>query len=231
MATKLTRYDLGFGGAALVAAYAVKAHAATASAEELAFVLKPTASGVELLTGHAFVLEKGAGYVSRELGLAIAPACSGTNFLVIAFATLVFGFLWRCRTAAGKIAWFSASAGLGWLATVAVNTLSISLSVAERSLVSERWLSAQALHRATGVAVYLGCLLALYGAVDRAFGGRRAGWSFAVPLFFYVAVTLLVPQLRGAELRPESVTHALVVLFAAALCALILRPKSRPVRP
>ncbi|HEY3494672.1 MAG TPA: exosortase K [Polyangiaceae bacterium] len=205
---------LGIGGAA-------KALYSNASAEELGFLLLPTAWGVELASGQPFLFERGAGYVNQQLGIAIAPACSGMNFLIIAFATLVFGFLPRCEPLRQKLAWFGASALLAFAATVLVNTLRISLSLGERALVAEGWLSAAQVHRATGVGVYLGGLLALYAAVDRLFRRSPGGAKgYLVPLFFYVGLTLAIPLCRGAAARPEFATHAVVVLVAVAVAVL-----------
>jgi exosortase K len=204
--------------AGLGVAYAMKAFGSRASAEELDALLAPTAWGVELLSGHAFAREAGAGYVNLDLGVAIAPACSGVNFLVIAFLTLLVGFSSRCEGAPRKLAWFGASAALAFAATLVVNTLRITLSLAERELGPWGSLSAAATHRGVGVIVYLGCLLALYATVDRLFRRealRRA--NPAVPLVVYLGVTLLVPLLRGAWVRPEYATHASFVLLVAAV--------------
>jgi exosortase K len=213
---------------ALALAYCLKAGYSRAGASELDFLLAPTARGVELLSGHAFPAEAGAGYVNLELGIAIAPACAGVNFLIVAFTALVFGFVPRCGTPARKLSWFGASAALAFCATLVVNTWRVTLSLAERSLSPSGWLSPAAAHRALGVVVYLGCLLALYAAVDRGFraGAARAS-SYAVPLACYLGVTLLVPLLRGAAARPDYATHASVVLLAAAGAGLLLQLKAR----
>jgi exosortase K len=210
--------------AALAASGWLKAGYSRAGASELDFLLAPTARGVELLSGHAFPKEAGAGYVNLELGIAIAPACAGVNFLIVAFAALVFGFVPRCGTPARKLSWFAASAALATFATLVVNTCRITLSLAKRSLAPSGFLSPAAAHRALGVVVYLGCLLVLYAAVEAGFRrGVSRGSSYAVPLACYLGVTLLVPLLRGAAARPDYATHASVVLLAAGGAGLLLQ--------
>jgi exosortase K len=229
---RATAWNAALLAAGLAAVCWSKAAYSRAGASELDFLLAPTARGVELLTGLAFAKEAGAGYVNLELGVAIAPACSGTNFLIVAFAALLVGFVPRCGTLPRKLAWFGASAVFAFFATIVVNTLRITLSLGERALGPSLWLSPGAAHRAVGVVVYLGCLLALYAAVERGFrGGPGRAASFAVPLACYLGVTLLVPLLRGAAARPDYATHASVVLLAVASFGMLLHVKYRLRRP
>jgi exosortase K len=228
-----TALDLAFLSAAFALAYAVKRGFSEANADELAFLLRPTAWLVELVTGYGFTLERGAGYVNQTLAVAIAPACSGTNFLLVAFVTLILAFLPRLATLRAKSAWFAASVATSYLATLAANSLRISLGLAAKHLVPQAWLSAHAVHRALGVAVYLGCLLALFTLVERAVRGaprRAAQNAFLIPLALYLVVTLLVPLLRGAAARPEYGAHAAVVLAAVTVAMLCLRVRRDPAR-
>jgi len=216
--------------AVLGADYGVKSFASHAGARELAPLLAPTATLVTHVTGHAFRAESGAGYVSRELGVVIAPACSGINFAIVLFTALAFGFVGRFATARGKATWLCAAACLAYLATVGVNALRICLALAVgHELATSGGFSAQDAHRALGVGVYLGCLLGLCALVDRALGrragararNRRARYWPLVPLGSYVAVTVLVPLLRG-EARGAFWTHAAVVGGAAGFVIAVL---------
>lgn len=210
---------------ALALAYAVKHFCSTAGADQLAFLLRPTAALVELATGHAFVAERGAGYFSRELSVMIAPVCSGANFLVVAFTALVLGFTARAKRPSVKLAWFFASAALAYLATLLINAtrIAVSLRLADPSAGSA--LSGQSVHRLLGIVTYLGGLLALYAFAGRLFARRTlSALDFAVPLGVYSAVTLLTPWLRGAGARAEYWSHAsvvgsVVIATAAALLA------------
>jgi exosortase K len=198
-------------------AYGVKSFYAEASADELRFVLAPTAALVELLTGARFELEPGSGYLSRELRYLIAPACAGLNFAIAAFATLVLGFAPRIRGARAKAAWLPAAAALAYLTTLLVNAARIALDLALRGAALPPWFTHAQAHRLEGVAVYLGSLWALYAAVDRCFGWKAARWRVVlVPLSAYLSVALLVPFLNGAHARLEFWTHAREV-FAVSL--------------
>ncbi len=210
--------------------YGLKSFASHAGARELAPLLAPTAALVTRVSGHAFHAESGAGYVSREVGVVIAPACSGINFAIVAFTALALGFVTRFATARGKALWLCAAAPLAYAATVGVNTLRICLALAVgHELVAPGVLSGQDAHRALGVCVYLGCLLGLCALVDRALGRRtRAGarnraarYALLVPLGSYVAVTVLTPLLRG-EVRGAFWTHAAVVGGAAGFVIAVL---------
>jgi exosortase K len=210
--------------------YGLKSFASHAGAHELAPLLAPTAALVTRVSGHAFHAESGAGYVSRELGVVIAPACSGINFAIVAFTALALGFVTRFATARGKALWLCAAAPLAYAATVSVNTLRICLALAVgHELAAPGVLSAQDAHRALGVCVYLGCLLGLCALVDLALGRRtRAGarnsaarYALLVPLGSYVAVTVLTPLLHG-EARGAFWTHAAVVGGAAGFVIAVL---------
>jgi exosortase K len=221
--------------AVLGADYAVKHFASHAGARELAPLLAPTAALVTRLSGHAFVAESGAGYVSRELCVVIAPACSGINFAIVAFTALALGFVTRFPTARGKVLWLAAAAPLAYLTTVGVNTLRICLALAlGHELAAAGVLSARDAHRALGVVVYLGCLLGLCALVHRAFGHRPLGtraratprdrparhWLL-VPLGSYLAVTVLTPLLNGRA-HGAFWTHAAVVGGAAGFVMAVL---------
>jgi len=72
---------------ALAGALALKLHYSTASADQLRWILAPTAALVELVSGASFEFESRAGYISRERGFLIANSCAGVNFLIAAFLT------------------------------------------------------------------------------------------------------------------------------------------------
>ena len=219
--------DLAAYAGALALSYAVKHHCSTAGADELAFLLRPTAAMVEFATGHAFSAERGAGFISRELHVVIAPVCSGANFLVVAFTALVLGFSARARGNVRKVAWFCASATLAYLATLLINAARITLSL-RLAEPGESPLSGEAAHRLLGIVTYLAGLLALYAVAGRLFSKRTLSASdFAVALGVYTAVTLLTPWLRGAGARAEYWTHASVVASVVTATALLLSVRQR----
>ncbi|HSU38044.1 MAG TPA: exosortase K [Polyangiaceae bacterium] len=211
--------------------YGLKSFASHAGARELAPLLAPTAALVTAVSGHVFNAESGAGYVSRELRVVIAPACSGMNFAIVAFTALALGFVTRFRTPRAKALWLCAAAPLAYIATVLVNALRICLALAVgHELAASGVLSAQDAHRALGVCVYLGCLLGLCALAERAFGRRagnasrnsaaRSSWML-LPLGSYVAVTVMTPLLHGAA-RGAFWTHAAVVGGAAGFVMAVL---------
>ncbi|HEU4427689.1 MAG TPA: exosortase K [Myxococcota bacterium] len=201
---------------AFSASFALKAHYARASADELGFVLGPTAALVELLTGVAFEREPGAGFVSREHHYLIAPACAGLNYSIAAFAMLVLGFAGRIRRPARRAAWLLAAAALACAATLIVNAVRIALALELREAGSLSALGGASAHRLLGVAVYLGSLWALWACVERGFAERSPAWLAALlPLALYLGVTLLAPLLNGGHARAEFWAHAQAVLAAS----------------
>lgn len=226
----LQPFDLTAYAAAMAIGYGVKRHFSTASAEELQYLLRPTAALVEYATGHEFVAERGIGFFCRQLHLVIAPVCSGANFLVVAFAALVFGFSSRTEHASGKLVWFLASAALAYSATPVINALRITLWLHSAPAHVEGLLSAEACHRLVGIVSYLGGLLLLYALAAKVFAKRSlATIDFAVPLALYFAVTLLVPWLRGVS-QPAYWDHAAAVATVVSAAALLLLGTSRLLR-
>lgn len=212
----------------LGADYGLKSFAARAGTGELDWLLAPTAALVSRATGHAFVAEAGAGYVSRELFVVIAPVCSGANFLIVAFTALACGFCTRITTPARKGAWLCASAVFAYCLTLGANSLRIVAALALRRCDLRGVLAPASAHRALGIAVYLGCLLAAAAVTARLL--RRAGAApraterfspVLVPLASYFAVTVVTPLLRGAGSR-AFVEHTSMIAGAAGSTLLVL---------
>lgn len=206
-------------------AYTVKRFYASATADELGWLLRPTARLVSIVSGHRFIEERGSGFLSRELGVLIAPSCAGANYLIVAFALLAVGFLPRFDRPGSKWAWLGASAALAYMATLAVNTLRILLTLAMKSENALRLgLSFEDAHRIEGVIVYLGSLWLLYLGIERAFRGGKSAFvlrarHIAVPWLLYVGITLIVPLLNGAAANDGYASHALTVLTVSSVLA------------
>lgn len=223
----MKRADAVLLGAAAALALGFKYGAGRANADELAFLLEPTAWLVERATGHDFVRERGSGPFSRELALVIAPSCAGTNYAVVAFSTLVFGFVPRLDGIGKKLAFALAATALAYGATLLVNATRITLSIHAGT-------TGDALHRAEGVVVYLGSLLALWLGVEAGLFGRvrrEARGFLAFPLGVYLAVTLVVPALNGAATRPAFFGHAASVLGVGVGLWLVVRSLLRRFSP
>jgi len=218
---RLEPWTLAPGALVLALDYAFKRFAAHASASELDFLLGPTTALVRGVTGHDFVAERGAGYISREAHVIIAPACSGANFAIVLFTALGLGFLGRFSRRRARLGWLLVAAALAYAATLLANAARISLALTlERSHVLAFWFPAAAVHRAVGVAVYLVALLALHAALARILGQRR--FDARLPLACYVLVTFATPLLGGAPLGPKFFSHAAVVLGATTLAGAVL---------
>jgi exosortase K len=218
----LERYAVVAG--ALLLAVLLKVHYSRATAEDLRWVLGPTASVSELALQRSFSFRAGEGYLSRELSILISPACAGVNFMIVALLSLSLGFArplvsWRSRARA-LLGWLA----LAYAATLLVNTLRIATSVVLGHLTARALgLTFQSVHRLIGVGLYLAGLAALCLTVrywlasrsrrDAAVSGgcdRVPGWRrvLLLALGCYAAVTLVVPLLRGAGATPEYWLHA-----------------------
>jgi exosortase K len=201
---------------ALGAAFALKRFYSTASAADLRFVLTPTTWLVEVAGGHRFDWTSG-GYLSTELRFLIAPACAGVNFLIVAFAALVLGFVRPARPAWQNVGILLASAAAAFATTVLVNALRILIVIPLWiHRVSFGCLTGARLHELVGVMVFLGMLLLLHLAARRL---ARAPVQVWVPLLAYAGVVLVVPLLRGAHQRPGFWVHAVIVAAALLVAA------------
>jgi exosortase K len=193
-------------------AYGLKLHYAESSADALSWILTPTAQLVSLVTGVTFTAVPGEGYFSAERMFLIEKACAGINFMIAAFAMLVFALLYRVRSvpAGATIVGLSVLASYG--AAVIVNTVRIVIAMwlaAHPAPLSS--LTAADVHRLEGIFVYFAGLLLLYAMVRRI---DRGVFSYALPLGCYYFVTLVVPLANGAlQSRDAFLSHAVVVLL------------------
>lgn len=206
-----------------------------ASADEIAWLLAPTAHLVSAATGADFVREAGAGWIDRDIMFLIAPVCAGCQFLFAGFFVTAIAWLGQMRTWPAMAQRLAIAAACAYLATLAVNAIRISIAV---------WMHAARVssgdwHRLEGIAVYLGGLCALYAlatstrraptpvrSIDRA-SRRAAPWRamysryqwLAVPMAIYVAMTLVLPALNGAWVRPGFARHAAVIGLSCGVVA------------
>jgi len=159
--------DAAFTAVVLAVAYALKRRYSIAGADELGFVLAPTATVAGALSRAGFVREAGVGYVSTSLATVIAPACAGVNFLIIAFSMLGLGFVRKMPSAASKASWILLSGAVAYAATILVNGARIAAGARLHALgASLAPLSPGAAHRALGTAVYLSALWALFSMAE-----------------------------------------------------------------
>lgn len=227
---------------ALLAAYGLKLYYSRASAEDLAWILAPTARAVGWLRGETLTLHADAGWVAPDGSYVIAPACAGVNFMILVLIVSVFGFAHRLRSPERRLAWWLGSLLGAWAGTIAVNTLRIVTAVELYRLGSVAGLTPEQAHRLLGTVLYLGALWGVFGVLDALMVWDAGSHSRLAAVLLiagiYLGMTLGVPLLNGAWRHPDRqfVEHAMMVsLVTLALLALmtafaLLVPGCRPRR-
>ena len=210
-------------GAALAAAYALKLSYSRAAAEDLAWILAPTARAVGWLRGETLTPGPG-GWMPPDGSYVIAPACAGVNFLILALTISVLGFAHRLRSPGQRLCWWLGSLSGAWLLTIAVNTLRILAAVELYRIGPVTWLTREQEHRLLGMALYLGTLWGVFCLLDRLTQGARSRLAAAVLVpGAYLGMTVVVPLLNG-HTGGRYLEHAMMVSVASlALAALLWR--------
>lgn len=150
-------------GTALLIAWALKRHYAEARADDLWWVLTPTARLAGVITGAAFEMQPGEGYLSRERMFLIEKSCAGVNFIIAAFGMLMFARFHRVASPLSAARLLAASVLVAYLVTVMVNTVRIAIAMwLAAHPVARSTLSAAEVHRIEGIVVYFGGLVLLY---------------------------------------------------------------------
>lgn len=152
-------------GALLAVALVVagKQYIRAVSADDLDWLLAPTAACVSAVTGNHFVAAPGVGYLDRDVSFVIAPVCAGLHFLLAAILALAIGWL------PGMVTWRAMAARLAtaviaaYAATILINTVRIAIAIQLHA----HHLGGDEVHRLEGVVVYLGGLCALYAMGQR----------------------------------------------------------------
>lgn len=219
-------------GTGLLAAYALKLHYSRAAAEDLGWILVPTARAVGWLRGETLTLASGSGWMASDGSWVIAPACAGVNFLILVATLAVLGFVHRLRSPWQRLAWWPGAFAGAYLLTVAVNTLRI-LAAVELYRLDGGYLSPEQAHRLLGTVIYLGGLWAVYGLLDRLTGSRRISLAAAwlVPGLF-LGMTLGVPLLTGNWREAGGLyrEHAMMVLLVTLITFLTVWAARRVAR-
>lgn len=167
MKTDAVKTRLAAAAAALLIAWALKQHYSAARADDLLWILTPTAQLVSALTGSPFTLQPGEGYLSRERLFLIEKSCAGVNFMLAAFGMLVFTLFHRVRTAVSAGSVLGASLLAGFTAALVVNAVRIAMAMWLAAHPVGLPISSAALHRLEGILVYFGGLMLLYEAAQR----------------------------------------------------------------
>ncbi len=153
---------------ALLMAWTLKRHYAGARADDLGWILSPTARLVGVMTGQSFTLQHGEGYFSRDRLFLIEKSCAGINFMVAAFGMLMLALLHRAKSGISAARVLSVSLLASYSAAVLVNAVRIAVAMwlAAHPVASAAF-SAADVHRVEGITVYFGGLVLLYELVQR----------------------------------------------------------------
>jgi exosortase K len=228
------------GALAVVVMLLLKRHYSLAGPEQLHWILAPTARLIAGITGTHPVWEAGVGYADFGRGIIIAPACAGVNFMIMAFGLAVFCALGRLRRFWALSAWMALALSGAYLTTLGVNTVRIIVSMAlYRADIYAARLTPEALHRLTGVWLYLGALGLFFKGLQPIitfFGdcfdprGRSKGapWPAWLPLAWYLLGAVGVPAMHLVfqQPLPAFAEHCLTVAAAAVslwACGILLR--------
>ena len=154
--------------AAALIAWALKRHYSDARADDLLWILTPTAHLVGVVTGAMFTLQPGEGYLSREHFFLIEKSCAGVNFMIAAFAMLSFALMHRVGSAVSAARVLAVSLIAAYAAAVVVNTVRIALAMwLAAHPATPSAFSAADVHRVEGILVYFGGLVLLYELARR----------------------------------------------------------------
>jgi exosortase K len=213
----------------LGAAYWLKSSYSRAGADELMWVLTPSAF-IAKLAGVELVAEPGAGYISRSARMVVGPACAGVNFLLACWLSLYLSTqaeLRRTRVLhllGASLLCFAAA----YLITVSVNGLRIALAAQlfSMDLYGGGWTKAR-VHRLLGVALYssalLGACLAAQRLQSRTARQLGAARRLSVALCVYLGVSLGIPVLNRAFVKnPWHFAEHAVLTAGGALSVLLL---------
>jgi exosortase K len=228
--------------AILGGAWSLKLYYSTATVNQLRWILAPTTTVVEIVTGSRFYFEAHAGYMKSDHTFLIAASCAGVNFLITSFLMLSLRKVWKDRASGSArgvrqtlLEWsfLPLSAVLAYLATILANTIRISTALLHRGSSEMNLLDKDQLHRAEGIIIYFGVLLALF-MFSEAISQRNLRnrpliaksssllQSYCFPLLVYYATTLGMPILNGAYHRSDFWEHLAFVLLTPLLLVLPL---------
>ena len=221
---------------AAVVVWGLKRHYADARADDLWWILRPTAGLVGIVTGTTFIAVPGEGYLSHERLFLIEKSCAGINFMIAAFGMLVFALFHRVESGVSGAGVLAASLLASYGAAVLVNATRITIAM---------WLAAHPIAGSTFTRRRRpsrrgdrGVLLRAWCCCTRSCNGssparpwRGAGHDsrdtdsarpafrrVALPLGCYYVVTLGLPLANGAAQSGAAfVNHALIVLVVPPL--------------
>ena len=153
----------------------LKRHYADARADDLWWILTPSATIVGLVTDTAFVAVPGEGYLSRERRFVIEKSCAGVNFMIAAFAVMMFAVLHRVRSIASAAGIVLVGLITSYATAVLTNAVRISIAMWFAADPIGSTVTGTEAHRAIGIVVYFTGLMLLYELVQRIDSGAPFG--------------------------------------------------------
>ena len=154
--------------AAVLIAFAIKRHYADARADDLEWILSPTAQLAGAMTQSTFTWQPQEGYFSRDRLFLIEKSCAGINFMVAAFGMLMLALLHRVGSGLSAARVLGASLLASYSAAVLVNAVRIAIAMwLAAHPVALSTFSAADVHRFEGIAMYFGGLVLLYELAQR----------------------------------------------------------------
>lgn len=185
----------------LFVALGLKLHYSTATPEQLRWILAPTTTLVEIVSGTSFRFESHAGYMSSDHTFLIAASCAGVNFLITAFLMLTLRRVWTDRRQSRGWSFIPVTGLLAYLTTIVANTVRICVALHLRELPRHKsWLDPNQLHRSEGIFIYFGFLLLLFMLTEEPRSARFIDLlkRSLFPLVIYYATTFGIPLVNGA---------------------------------
>lgn len=145
----------------------------TDDSDALTWILTPTARWVSVLSGISFEYLPQQGYINHFYRFLIAPSCSGSRFMLLAFLMLVLSFppsASKCtdrKYVQRKYLWFGLSIAAAYASTIFVNGIRIVISIylpgiLENTGLMGGRLTPDSLHTLIGTASYFTFLCVLY---------------------------------------------------------------------
>ena len=225
----------------LITAAGLKYYYSNASADDLFWILYPTAVSVEYMTGLHFIREAQSGFINYSNGICIAPACSGLNFLVISFCMVFFSFVRYIHSQGLRWLWLVISLSGSYLLTVMVNSVRIVISIfLIDNNIHYGWLTSARIHRLEGVVLYflflsifyivIRKMIVLHNRSDKEVNicdvvpGSYKVSAAAVPLFWYLFITLAIPLVNGSYRQQGMlfIEHFFMVFFSCLAIFLLV---------
>ncbi|OPZ92871.1 MAG: hypothetical protein BWY74_01378 [Firmicutes bacterium ADurb.Bin419] len=225
--------------AGLIVLFGLKWYYSMAGIEDLEWIIGPTAWWTEILSGNTFKKVPGLGYVNNANEFIIVSSCSGINFLIVLFSTLLYSFIHRLKVNKEKSLWFAFCMLFSYIMTIGVNGLRIIISMyLYNADIYGALITPERVHRIEGVLIYFVSLFIIYSLIERKAGFIVSGFceekysarsmkkliiTCVPPLFWYFVFTLGIPLLNRAYKKDgvHFLEHSIVIISISFISVLV----------